>query len=413
MIMATRKRELCKMKKLIVSVLIVLLLLTVIITPALATSNPAFADVSTSEWFHPYVRWANAHGIMQGTGGGNFSPNTAMTRAQLVTVLWRIDGEPTPTYNANFSDVTAKQWYTDAVNWAASRAIVGGVGGGRFAPHDNITREQFATVLNRWAIGMRYLPNDMPYPTVGAISHFHDRSLVSDWAVSALEVMVTFGVVGGTSPTTLNPQGDATRAQGAALIARLTSVSHEYGWQAMPIPPMNTLPQPDPEPPSNEQALDEAVRSGITYRQLLQTYPNADVQAAFEREVIRLVNNIRGEHGLVPFIHHPSLAWLARARTDEIIRHNCLGGHVSPTTGLSHTDHARAMGLEINFAGEITVRGGVTPQIAVDTWMNSEPHRRSLLYDGDGRLHVGVGFSHGDTNDFGTAWSLWRSTPPR
>jgi len=288
---------------------------------------------------------------MQGTGGGNFSPNTAMTRAQLVTVLWRIDGEPAPTYNANFSDVTANQWYTDAVNWAASRAIVGGVGGGRFAPHDNITREQFATILNRWAVGMRYLPSDMPYPTVGAINHFHDRSLVSDWAVSALEVMVTFGVMGGTGPTTLNPQGVATRAQGAALIARLTSVSHEYGQQAMPVPPMDTPPTP-PMPPV------------------------PDPQREFELDVLRLINIERANAGLRPLIWDDSLADVARNHAIDMVTrgffaHTCPDGRGS--------GYRIANGTRFTGGGENIARGFLTPESVVAGWMNSSGHRALIL----------------------------------
>jgi len=115
------------MRRIITSILCALLLLGLVAPMASATT---FDDVPTGEWFTPYVRWANANGIMHGKGDGNFSPNAPMTRAQLVTVLWRIDGEPAPAYTAGFSDVADNQWYTDAVNWAASRGIVNGVGDG-------------------------------------------------------------------------------------------------------------------------------------------------------------------------------------------------------------------------------------------------------------------------------------------
>ena len=336
------------MKRLITFVLCALLLLGLVAPMASATT---FGDVPAGEWFAPYVRWANVNGIMQGTGGGNFSPNAPMTRAQLVTILWRIDGEPAPTYNADFSDVASEQWYTNAVNWAASRGIVGGVGSGRFAPHDNITREQFAAILHRWAMGMWYLPNDLPYPTVGAISHFHDRHLVSEWAVSALEVMVTFGVMGGTSSTTLAPQGIATRAQGAAMIARLAGVSHEYSGQAMPVPPMDTQPTP-PEPPTSPPAHE------------------------FELEVLRLINMERANAGLRPLIWDDSLAAVAQSHavdmaTRGFFSHTCPDGRGS---GDRIANGTRFMG-----GGENIARGFPTPESVVAGWMNSTGHRNLIL----------------------------------
>ena len=387
------------MKKSLAILLIAVLLVGLISPIAIART---FADVPTGEWFSPYVQWANENAIMQGTGGGNFSPHRPMTRGQLVTMLWRMAGEPSASGN-HFVDVAIGRFYTTAVYWAAGAGITQGVSSSHFAPYENITREQFATFLHRFA----------GTPTANTPSHwnhFADRGLNAPFADMALRWATYHGIVTGTNATTLSPQGMATRAQGAAMLMRFSGLG---GTTPTPSPSPSPSPQPTPTPPSNGQTLDEAVRSGMNYRELLQAFPNADIQAAFEREVMRLVNRIRQDHGLAPFIHHTDLAWLARTRTDEIIRHNCLGGHVSPTTGLSHTDHAWAMGFDLDFAGEITVRGGVTPQIAVDTWMNSEPHRRSLLYDGESRLHIGVGFSHGSNHDFGTAWALWRSTPPR
>jgi len=344
----------------------------------MASAN-TFGDVPAGEWFAPYVRWANANGIMQGTGGGNFSPNAPMTRAQLVTILWRIDGEPTPTHIADFSDVASGQWYTDAVNWAASRSIVSGVGDGRFAPHDNISREQFATILGRWALSMRYLPNDfsdlsdeLQEAFIGAFDPFDDDHTVSSWAVAEMRFLLTFGVIGGTGANTLNPQGIATRAQGAAMVARLVGVSHEYGWQVMPVPPMDNgdhvLPQPDPEP----------------------TPPVTDSQREFELEVLRLINIERVNAGATPFIWDESLAVVARAHSVDMATRGFFA-HICPS-GVSANDRINN-GTRWSSGGECLAFGN-TPFSAVQAWMNSPLHRTIILNDwGAPWMHfVGIGY---------------------
>ena len=159
----------------------------------------------------------------------------------------------------------------------------------------------------------------------------------------------------------------------------------------------------------------EAVRNESTFEQMKQLFPNlADetIQTIFEQEVIRLVNEIRAERGLVPLIYHPELANIARLRALET---DLLPDrHVSRTTGLAHTEHAIAMGLDVSFAGENRGGGQRTPQQVVNSWMNSQAgHREFILSGSNGNrfgndlIYIGVGFSG---NLSTRKWVLWQST---
>ena len=117
-----------------------------------------FTDVAESDWFYDAVRYAYENGLMGGIGDNLFAPNHPTTRAQLVTILYRLEGEPAVTGQGPFTDVEADTWYTDAVTWAAEEGVVNGVSATQFAPGNNITREQLATILFRYAQAKGYDP---------------------------------------------------------------------------------------------------------------------------------------------------------------------------------------------------------------------------------------------------------------
>ena len=140
-----------------------------------------------------------------------------MTRAMLVTVLWRYAGRPEAGKNP-FTDVPAGQWYTEAVTWAAENGVVSGVGNGRFAPNGNITREQMASILFRYA-----KLTGLDTSKRGELAGFPDEGQVSSWAREALSWAVGEGIISGTAEggrTILKPQGTATRAQVASILMR-------------------------------------------------------------------------------------------------------------------------------------------------------------------------------------------------
>ena len=172
-----------------------------------------FVDVSTKDWFHEAVDFAVEQGLFGGMGANTFEPNTPMTRAMLVTVLWRYEGKPEAPANT-FSDVKAGTWYSDAVSWASANGVVNGVGSNKFDPEGNITREQMATILYRYSDGKGIDTNKQ-----GSLSGFPDADKVSSYAQTAMQWTVAEGIIGGSDGKLL-PQGNATRAQVATILMR-------------------------------------------------------------------------------------------------------------------------------------------------------------------------------------------------
>ena len=182
-----------------------------------ACPSKPYYDVDTGRWYHEGVDYAIAHGLMNGVGKGAFEPESSMTRAMLVTVLWRYAGSPADGTNT-FVDVKPNQWYTQAVAWAAKYGVVNGVGHGMFEPDGNVTREQMAAILYRYANGV-----GIDTSARGNLAAFPDRNQVSSYAVDALSWCNAKGIIGGTKEggvDYLDPQGFATRAQVATILMR-------------------------------------------------------------------------------------------------------------------------------------------------------------------------------------------------
>jgi len=176
-----------------------------------------FLDLDGTQWYADGVDDIVDRGLMNGTGPVTFEPDSTMTRAMLVTVLWRLDGSRAPAGRNTFTDVPGGQWYTDAVTWAAENGVVNGVGSGKFEPDGRVTREQIATILFRYA-AKRYDTSAR-----ADLSVFPDAGRVSAYAREALAWANAAGLVNGTDNghgLILDPQGDATRAQVAAILMR-------------------------------------------------------------------------------------------------------------------------------------------------------------------------------------------------
>ena len=170
-----------------------------------------FTDVNTGDWFFDYVAYVYANGLMDGVSATTFEPNATLTRAMLVTILWRVECEPVVNYLLPFTDVPADAWYTEAVRWAASEGIVTGVSDTSFAPNAEITREQLAAILHRYA--------GEP-ATAANLAGYADGASVSAYAVDAMSWCVEHMIITGVTDTTLEPQGTATRAQCATMLMR-------------------------------------------------------------------------------------------------------------------------------------------------------------------------------------------------
>ncbi len=174
----------------------------------------SYMDVQATHWFYDSVMNVTKKGYMNGTGDSIFEPNSTLTRAMLVTILHRYAGEPAAE-GTGFSDVPAGTWYTEAVTWAADAGIVNGTAPGVFEPNTNITREQLATIMYRYAEAYGY-----DISAAGSIIGFSDSYLISDWAQTALIWTTGAGIIGGKDNNMLDPRGNATRAEAAAIIER-------------------------------------------------------------------------------------------------------------------------------------------------------------------------------------------------
>ena len=174
-----------------------------------------FTDVEENGWYHTGVDFMVRNGFMNGVADDAFDVDGNLTRAQLVTILYRIAGEPESTATNPFADVADGQWYTNAVIWAAENGIVKGVNTTTFAPNDQITREQIATILFRYAKAEK---------VEGKLAGFPDAGEVSDYAADAMAWAVEQGLINGISEsdgkTYLAPQETATRAQIAVILMR-------------------------------------------------------------------------------------------------------------------------------------------------------------------------------------------------
>ena len=169
-----------------------------------------FDDVAKSAWYCKAVDYVAENGIMSGVSAREFAPNAGFSRAMLAQTLYAMSGKPAVKAESTFADVAANAWYADAVNWAAEKGYVSGVGDGKFAPDASVTREQMALILYRYA--------GSPDASGMAQKEFTDSSSVSAYAVDAIRWAVHEGLISGMENNTLAPQGTATRAQVAQIL---------------------------------------------------------------------------------------------------------------------------------------------------------------------------------------------------
>lgn len=182
-----------------------------------ATETPSktkFNDVSANDWFASAVDYVTGKGMMNGTADNTFSPKANTTRGMVVTVLYRLENQPS-TSAASFTDVASGAYYANAVAWANANGIVSGYGSGKFGPNDKVTREQLAAILYRYAQYKKY-----DVSGAKSLDGYTDAQSVSSYAVPALQWANAAGIVTGKSGSKLDPKGNATRAEVAAMLMR-------------------------------------------------------------------------------------------------------------------------------------------------------------------------------------------------
>jgi len=178
-------------------------------------TNP-FTDVDITQWYYEGVDYALRAGLFKGTSATTFEPNTAMTRAMLVTVLHRLEGTPAVTTGNPFNDVVSGNWYANAVTWASEKGIVKGYDSDTFGTNDFITREQLATILYRYA---QYKGYDVSVGEDTNILSYEDAFNISEYAIPAIQWACGAGIMQGDG-VKLDPQGSATRAQVAVMLMK-------------------------------------------------------------------------------------------------------------------------------------------------------------------------------------------------
>ena len=176
-----------------------------------------FGDVDDGDWFADAVRFVYESGMMNGVSETDFAPHATTSRSMIVTILYRLEGEPVVDDAMDFTDVAGDAYYAEAVRWAASEGIVGGYGGGLFGAEDAVTREQLAVILYRYAVYKGY---DVSVGEDTNILSYADFADLSEYAIPAMQWACGAGVITGVTDATLVPQGEATRAQVAAMLMR-------------------------------------------------------------------------------------------------------------------------------------------------------------------------------------------------
>ena len=201
-----------KMKRLLTAVIAAALVIATI--PTALAAGGVFSDVPNGTWYADAVDYVNEHGIRNGTSATTFSPNTPMTRAMLVQVLYRMQGSP-EAGGSTFTDVADSAWYAKAVAWASENGIVNG-SNGRFDPNGLLTREQLAAILWRYA---QYEGRDVSVGENTNILSYDDAQDISSYAVPSMQWACGAGLLEGSSGK-LMPKSTTTRAQAATVLVR-------------------------------------------------------------------------------------------------------------------------------------------------------------------------------------------------
>lgn len=208
-------------KQRILSALLALCIVFSLVPTALAEKADDFTDVSRSDWYYQFVDYVTSKGYFNGTAETTFAPAENMTRAMFVTVLFRFHGAKGDSSQSAFTDVAPGEWYTAAINWAAANKIVDGVGNGKFAPNDPITRAQMCTMIERY-LALYKKAWKVTLPETGSVSVMVDENAIPAYALAAVKQCQRHGLVNGFEDGTFRPNDLSTRAQVAAVIYRMS-----------------------------------------------------------------------------------------------------------------------------------------------------------------------------------------------
>lgn len=312
-----------------------------------------FSDMAENAWYIPSVQHVYFTGRMNGVGEGRFAPNNPMTRAELVTVLYRIAGSPEVEAKNPFEDVPEGSYYYNAVRWAQSNSIVTGTSATSFKPLDRINREQIATILYRYAASL-----ELDLTQRDPLTDFTDAGLVSNFAKDPISWCVSVGLINGKPGGLLDPAGTASRAEVAKILtgfethlAALEILSQD-DW-------MDDFKEPDPGPEIDRE----------------------DPLYLYAREVFDAINLKRTDMGLSELEWNDYIYQAAQVRAEELTQENGFS-HTRPD-GTSYSTVFEQFGIEHSTRNEIIARGYTSAQALVDAWAStgsSSPVISALVY---------------------------------
>ena len=220
-------------RRLISLLLLGAILLTVPLSAAANTPSFPFTDVAQNHWARSYIESVHAESVMTGMTATSFGSSTHLNRVMAVATIFRMYHGRAANANDSrvnpFADVTTENWFAPYVTWAYNNDIVEGVGNNRFAPLDRLTREQFAVILFRYAESEDF---NVDIPAAFNLNSFTDHGQVSSWATAAMRFVNYNDILQGASATTLAPRGHTTRAQSAALLYRFLNFAEEQSEDA-------------------------------------------------------------------------------------------------------------------------------------------------------------------------------------
>lgn len=183
------------------------------------TIKNIFSDINESDWFYDFVISAYESGLMQGMSENSFEPSSKLTRAMFITVMHRMGDLPKVKKQSNFTDVDDGAWYADAIAWGYENKIISGISETEFDPNDNITREQIATILYRYAKYKGMNVNNIA--SAADITAYPDAVQISDWAINAMRYCISKKIITGDDTGNIFPQNYASRAEMATMVVRL------------------------------------------------------------------------------------------------------------------------------------------------------------------------------------------------
>lgn len=290
----TRIRKICRMFFLVLTSIILLFNLS----PCGLAIDNVYEDISQDDWYYTDVLYAYQYGLMNGIGNGKFGPELSVTRGMFVTILYRMEGEPSASGVIQYTDVDKNAYYENPISWATEYGIVDGVGSNRFAPDEPLTREQFATVIYRYAAKKGH---DVSKRSV-TLESYSDFNQISSYAREALSWANAEGLISGVSANIIKPSGMATRSQTAAILHRYAEKTGAFvpapeadaiQEQQKPIAAQNQQPE-KPTVPLTEMPKVEA-QKGTDPKHTVTFYSDPQMSMVYLTETIK-----DGERAYVP-----------------------------------------------------------------------------------------------------------------